>query len=431
MEKPNHSNGKETQNYDPATGKYLKDSSASKPLADDDFDFGAPESPEQAKERRRNELADMRKRALDNAEQIRKAEASLGDRRKAVMAKYGDLMDLDERRVMSATDEEIDAFLDAMAQKRANDALGMERGLERSAARMYGNEFEAISDGIKVEDFPSISESVLSGIRKKDPYSAIQMPKAYGYWKEHSDAADRLSIEDTWSDAIARFQNPNSLYSVERKKKAFYAKTDNESEEVLSPWARKCANAMMPDEQDAIRAYTGIAYKSINAPLYGNESEHSASKSKTLLEAKRITSALDKCATDRDMWVERSVDAGMRFGDATLGDLISHPEDYVGMSFKNHAFMSCSAAKGTSFAGKQITMNVYLPRGTKAAYIMGLSVEGKSENEMLINRGYTYIIRGIEGKGFGQATIDIELRLGSDRDRMSDDQMKERYGRYL
>ena len=103
-------------------------------------------------------------------------------------------------------------------------------------------------------------------------------------------------------------------------------------------------------------------------------------------------------------------------------------QSLVGNSFKDNGFYSAGAGKGTGFTGGGVILNTYCPKGTKMAYMntKGHYAYG-SENEMILQRGYTYRITKVEKQG-SKYFIDCEVILGSDNDKITDTAELEKIG---
>ena len=145
-----------------------------------------------------------------------------------------------------------------------------------------------------------------------------------------------------------------------------------------------------------------------------------------------MTEALDKCASDRDVWLQRGV-GEMHFGGIDFSDIENGKaplDSLVGREFINNSFMSCGSAKKTGFSGPLI-LNIYCPKGTKMHYVPEISAYGHGENETIINRGYHFVIKKVEKAKNGKFYVDIDLLVGSDADRLTNEQMKKLYDKYL
>ncbi len=455
MKKPNHSNDSSGQNYDPETGKYIKDSD-SKPSTPEEDAFGG-EDP--GWDEIFSELAlppqglmeDMEKLAKDKANQefIAKDSMSLGTKQESACKLYGELYDLDPQRVAKATDGEIDELIGAIHMKeKADEASALSDKVSKLSEEIKDSTWgvwKSFPYGIAPEDFPSVEHSLQAKIdwlaENKGPESAGKLNGLAQKVADYGEAKAKLASigegKNGWSETIGKFQNPASMYSQSRKDKAIWCKSVGESEKRFGAWENKCFASMTLDEAQAVIAYTGSGYSSINKPLNSSYHKSAYGYGKDHLvnyifgRMKLMTSALDKCRSEEDIWVQRGVGSDMNFGGMLIGDLLADPEKAVGQTFVNHAFMSCGAAKGTGFGGSVI-MNIYCPKGTSMAYVgkEHSNYAGGHENEMIINRGYAFIVRKVEKKN-GQSYVDLDLVAGSNHYRLSDEQALDKYKKNL
>ena len=143
-----------------------------------------------------------------------------------------------------------------------------------------------------------------------------------------------------------------------------------------------------------------------------------------------MTSIIDKCETKEDMWLNRGVGyRGMdkffqidedllRYGSAD--DIMKALEGKV---ITEYGFMSTSSVKGQGFSG-DIKLNIYAPKGSKAAYVEpishfgngdGFSWDGISkqrsfggEFETILQRGSQFRVAKVERSG-SRLYIDLDL----------------------
>lgn len=479
MKKPNHSNDNSGQNYDPDTGKYIKDSDGD--LFDDlpgDGKTGVlPESPKEPDEPEEPEEEEdafeggnpdwddfFSQMALPPQEVLKEIEeskrnkefvavdsSSLGTKQESAFKVYGELYDLDPQRIAKASDDEIDALIDAIHLKESADEKGKKTAeLSDKAQSLFDSIkyptagiWKSFPYGITPEDFPKVEHSLQAKIdwltENKGSVGALEasqlqdLPKKVAEYNSVKAELDAIGEQkDVWSEAIGKFQDPTALYSQSRKNSAIWCKSVEESHKAFGAWEKKCFASMTPDEADAVVAYTGSGYSSINKPLNSSFHKSAYGYSKDYLvnhifgRMKLMTSALDKCKSEKDVWVQRGVDNNMVFGGMTIGDLLADPEKAIGQSFVNHAFMSCGAAKSTGFSEKPIILNIYCPKGTSMAYVGKSHSAYQHENEMIINRGYAFVIKKVEKKG-GVAYVDVDLQAGSNHYRLSDEKALEKY----
>ena len=119
-----------------------------------------------------------------------------------------------------------------------------------------------------------------------------------------------------------------------------------------------------------------------------------------------------------DAWTNMFELAGIKRSIASMSD--AERQNMVGTVFTDNGFYSAGAGKGTGFSGNSLILNTYCPRGTKMAYMNTKGhYAGGNENEMILQRGYTYRITKVEKKG-SKYFVDCEVILGSDNQKITD-----------
>lgn len=200
-------------------------------------------------------------------------------------------------------------------------------------------------------------------------------------------------------------------------------------------WAKASAS-----EREAMWSYTsGSSY--ITEPLRAIDGYHHYYTDR-LDKARRhvdgMTSYIDRASFNDDVWVKRDeISAFMKYRfnlPNDLDDYISDPSKLVGMIGRDDSFMSCGSCKGTSFGSKPVCLNIYCPKGTRAAYAepfseygsyhdSGVCCPGKNwngaskptslnENEIILQRGTQFRITKAEYT-HGKWYIDLEV-IGQD-----------------
>ena len=181
----------------------------------------------------------------------------------------------------------------------------------------------------------------------------------------------------------------------------------------------KMWKSLTSTERSQLKDYTGGGFSKYNKPLRGIS--HPGWGGWNFADnVTTLTNALNKCVWDEDIWVQRGIsdspifllpgkNSPMHVSDMTPNQINS----LVGTTFTDKGFFSAGAGKGTGFGGL-IIFNTYCPKGTKMAYMNthGHYAHG-SENEMVLQRGYSYRITKVEKKG-SKYYIDCEVILGSD-----------------
>jgi hypothetical protein len=235
---------------------------------------------------------------------------------------------------------------------------------------------------------------------------------------------------------LEKFQDKNAAYSQYRKDNAVWITWESlwESSKSLpvykdvseaaiahfGPHWNKLWSNLSYEERDVLVDYTGGGFSKYNKPLRGiyHDSWGGWNFAKNVTT---LTNAIDKCEWEEDIWVQRGIDHASIFsipGSSTPKSLNMMTEDelnsLVGTIFTDRGFFSAGAGKGTGFEMSPVIFNVYCPRGTKMAY---MNIHGSfahtSENEMILQRGYSFRITKVK-KGSSQYFIDMEVILGSD-----------------
>lgn len=281
------------------------------------------------------------------------------------------------------------------------------------------------------------------------------LPKANAEFTKLMTAVEKASKGDKYSDkdlekyqkAVEEAQKKSEKFKTEgapfdkssfsevRKNSALWAETVDIADAVLRSDAGKVWQAASEEEKDAVYGYT-YSYVPINTPLRGIA--YQGSDSIKLRGEKRIpliTKYIEKCAIKQDMWVQRFDGTGSlkKFGismskNESAKNIYDKMKSLVGKEGTESGFGSTGVAKGKGLDGRPIIYNIYMPKGTKAAYLepiskfgkgAGRSWNGKSqqkkfgpEAELLLQRGSKWKITKVEfGKfdGAPRCFIDIEI----------------------
>lgn len=230
-------------------------------------------------------------------------------------------------------------------------------------------------------------------------------------------------------------------YSQARKDAALWDTAEN-VDKALRQRTGEVWRQATDEEKDAIYDYT-TSYSKFNEPLRGIEygTSRFLGVGNTDLDAgykhngkalNAMTSIIDKCSYDRDMWLQRGVSYGgmdkffqcdeslLRYG--TQEEL---EKELLGKDVIEYGFMSCGTAKGQGFSHNPIIMNIYAPKGTKAMYAEPFSAYGRgdqrgwdglsgqssfgSEFETILQQGTRFRIVKIERTGTGTIYMDLEV----------------------
>lgn len=216
-------------------------------------------------------------------------------------------------------------------------------------------------------------------------------------------------------------------YTEDRKNNAVWDKGDGKvADDTLHGVAGEQWRNATELEKDKVYEYTHH-YCCTNEPLQGRHYYGSQTMEEFLERVDNITSYIDKNELPCDMWFMRGDDglsviaSRIRFAG---GEMPSDLEDLVGMVMQEGGFMSTGSRKGKGFSSKDVIMNIYAPKGTKAAYIEPISAFGNgagrswdgvekfssfsSEHETLFQRGTKMRITKVY-KADGKVYIDCEV----------------------
>ena len=241
-----------------------------------------------------------------------------------------------------------------------------------------------------------------------------------------------------------RFGNSDNPYSEERKNKAVWFDNDAQvkankhfKQETMQHFA-----SMSQEEVASLYLYTSGSSR-FNEPL--RHQSYIGSKNYNydfVTDVNNMTNAIDKCTWKDDIWVQRGIDINTLFlktpGSFDGKDICYLSDDelqaLVGSTIEDTGFFSAGAGKNTGFSNSQILLNTYCPRGTKMAYVDFHSAY-KGENEMIIQRGYSYRITKVEKKkqswGNYQFYVDMEVILGSDENKFSLEELNDIQKKYV
>ena len=309
-----------------------------------------------------------------------------------------------------------------------NDPLSFENDINEAQDKLNRlNEYVDRTEKYFAE-YTKLKQDV--GIKLADIEASINAQRLV--LKNLSENQDYLKAAQLSKDFIGKYQDKNAPYSQFRKDNAIWFKSGDKFEiskqatKYFGPKFEKMWNNIPYNEQQQLIDYTGGGYSKYNKPLRGiNHSGWSGFNfSKAITN---LTNAIEKCEWEDDIWVQRGIDDTKLFilpgtSDARLLGSMSDKElnSLVGTSFKDNGFYSAGAGKNTGFTLSQIIFNTYCPKGTKMAYMNTKGIYANSiENEMVLQRGYSYRITKVE-KAKGKIFIDCEVILGSNDDKIVD-----------
>lgn len=168
-------------------------------------------------------------------------------------------------------------------------------------------------------------------------------------------------------------------YSQSRKDAAVWDKGDgSKADSALIDSAGKNWQKASKQEKDYVYEYTHH-YCDVNEPLQGRKYSNPQTKEQFTEKVKNITSYIDKNELPVDMWFTRG-DDGLSVIRSRIefagGKMPSDLQDLVGMVMQEGGFMSTGSRKGKGFGHRDVILNIYAPKGTKAAYIEPISAFG-------------------------------------------------------
>lgn len=216
-------------------------------------------------------------------------------------------------------------------------------------------------------------------------------------------------------------------YTDARKNNAVWDKGNGKlADDTLHDTAGNAWRAATNIEKDKTYEYTHH-YCNINEPLQNRTYIGHQTKKEFLERVDNITSYIERNTLPCDMWFTRG-DDGMGVIASRIkfagGTMPSDPQDLVGMVMQEGGFMSTGSRKGQGFGGKSVILNIYAPKGVKAAYIEPISAYGNGagrnwdgiqkfhtysgEHETLFQRGTKMRITKVYTSN-GQTFIDCEV----------------------
>lgn len=216
-------------------------------------------------------------------------------------------------------------------------------------------------------------------------------------------------------------------FSQSRKDAAVWDKGNGaKADKTLIDTASKQWKAATEKEKDFTYEYTHH-YCDVNEPLQGRKYDNHQTKERFIEKVNNITSYIEKNELPTDMWFTRG-DDGMKVIESRIkfagGSMPSNLQDLVGMEMQEGGFMSTGSRKGKGLNTRSVIMNIYAPKGTKAAYVEPFSAFGcgdkrswdgvsrfstySSEHETLFQRGTRMRITKVYEEG-GKTYIDCEV----------------------
>ena len=179
--------------------------------------------------------------------------------------------------------------------------------------------------------------------------------------------------------AVQSVQFSEDAFTQARKDNAVWDKgTGQKADNVLFDTASKTWLKASEGERNYIYEYTRH-YCDVNEPLQGRKYSNPQSRDRFEEKVNSITSYIDKSELKTDMWFTRgdtslsAIASRIKFAGGTMPPKL---QDLVGMVMEEGGFMSTGSRKGKGFNSRPIILNIYAPKGTKAAYVEPFSAFG-------------------------------------------------------
>lgn len=315
---------------------------------------------------------------------------------------------------------------------------------------------EAVADSLKWKDIIPAFKDAAAFKSKSAPYNKLVQElgdaiDAGDYdlakMKEAEIAQKRALLDKKYGGKKKGGNAFSETYSQERKDNAIWDTPDKASaagrtngklaDDTLRPIASKAwqeakaapVDALGRTEADWIYDYTGH-YCDVNEPLRGMRYYNSQSAQKFRAKVEGITKYIERNELPCDMWFQRGdnyldiIEARVKFAGGTMPDgWRSDLSKLEGLIMEEGGFMSTGSRKSSGFL-KDVTINIFAPKGTQAAYVEPFSQFGdgdghrwngvsgqsyfSSEHETLFQRNTRMrIIRAY--KSGGRYFIDVEV----------------------
>jgi hypothetical protein len=218
------------------------------------------------------------------------------------------------------------------------------------------------------------------------------------------------------------------VFSAERKNAAIWDTGSGQlADDTLFPTASKAWRAATKLEKEKVYEYTHH-FKDKNEPLQGRRYYNPQTRSSFETKVNAITRYIERNPLPEDMWFMRGdsdisvIRSRIEFAGGKWPDKL---EDLVGMTMQEGGFMSTASKRGAGFSDEDVIINIFAPKGTKAAYIEPFSQFGNgakdvswdglrryksfsSEDETLFQRGTKMRITKIYKSGY-KTYIDVEI----------------------
>lgn len=267
----------------------------------------------------------------------------------------------------------------------------------------------------------------LENVEKKK--EKLEAAKTAAKQKKAAKAA-KNATKDADATATNTAEDAVLTYSKERRNNALWDTNNGlDADKVLRKKNHEKWMAATKEQRQEMYNYTEH-YCDKNEPLELRHYYDTEGRNPTRAEWERkvnaMTDYINTTELPQDMWFQRGDDWGAITGRlGFVGETMpSDIQDLVGMTMQEGGFMSTASSKYHGFDNKEVILNIFAPKGTKAAYCEPFSYYGcgsKSpqkywktqthmghEDETLFQRGTIMKITKVEKSGH-QTFIDVEV----------------------
>lgn len=358
-----------------------------------------------------NDIQDEIEKVLEEVEAVKKQEEALSDLIPNVHEWHKTVSLKELSDTYTAVKKKLDSWaylgLENQAKKLEFEAINFLGGNMNNVQDKYPKTWKVSQeaylkklDEVKLKIAVNKIDAELSDIKKW--YWSHK--KAIKLGKLLTDAFDAIS---TSSDLTLIQQKAQLVRDEYEKKKAEYAKrtkvgskeiifsednftkarkdnavwdTDNGqmADDTLINEAARVWKSATEDEKNYTFEYTQH-FCDVNEPLQGRKYCNHQTKERFTEKVNNITSYIDKADLPKDMWFTRG-DDGMKVIESRIkfagGTMPTDIKDLVGMVMQEGGFMSSASRKGQGFSSREVILNIYAPKGTKAVYIEPFSAFG-------------------------------------------------------
>ena len=229
-------------------------------------------------------------------------------------------------------------------------------------------------------------------------------------------------------------------YTDARKNAALWAKNRkeyNDLDDYYDKIAKKVHDAKTAKEHAGYYHYTwgSMPFNSPLAGFKGDRYTNFVGINKVDIDVggygskiRGLTSLIEKSKYDKDIWIQsaqghETLEAFLGLPYGTLSSMTEkEAAQFIGVENRIPQFISGSIDKGGgSYTPGEMTFNIYCPQGSEMLYVRSDGHFGKSEHEMILQRGATYkITRMYKDVGTHNKTewiVDMEIRLENGYDK--------------